>query len=287
MASNKSLRYLSKQLKLSEQWLKNLNSGGKRKENSIITINTANACRAVAQFTGYKSAKTARKAITSNILLLHYPSEKLSARITKLSNKYGKETKETLLKAAQALKGLNFTEYRRIIKKGSKSANSLMAWDRLLKKNCDKKLLDRLRSYTKTSRAAAKQLLKSVGAPNGYKIIVPQSAIDKEVERRMQRYGSIGSLFWTAAKKLNPKIKANKLPAEKRKKRNFPHGASYKIEQAKLSATVTINHFVEKKNSKFRSRLDKTIKQQEKFWAKQCEKQITAATVIKKLLKDT
>jgi hypothetical protein len=83
---------------------------------------------------------------------------------------------------------------------------------------------------------------------------------------------------------LNPKIKSGDLPKEKRKKLSYSHGARYRTRQVKGGAEVTVNHFVENKNPKFKSKLNKTIKRQEEFWAKQCEKQIVAAAYLNKLL---
>ena len=61
---------------------------------------------------------------------------------------------------------------------------------------------------------------------------------------------------------------------------------NYKTTSNKDTASAVIEHRAEKMNAKFRSKLLKRIAQQEKFWAKQAEKQIVAAGVLKKLLKD-
>jgi hypothetical protein len=104
------------------------------------------------------------------------------------------------------------------------------------------------------------------------------------VQKRLKRYGAVASLFWQSAKKLNPKIKPEKLSKEKRKKHKMTNGMSYKAGSSNNSASAVINHRAEKLNSKFKSKLLKRIAQQEKFWSKQAEKQIIAAGVLNKLI---
>jgi hypothetical protein len=122
--SNKSLKNLSEVLKISEGYLKGLLKGDKKSKSNFIVINTANACRAIARFTGYKTEESAERAIRSNVNLLYLSAEKLAARIQKLSSKYGKVKRAILEKAAQALMNYNFSEYNKLLK--STKSESLM-----------------------------------------------------------------------------------------------------------------------------------------------------------------
>ena len=108
--------------------------------------------------------------------------------------------------------------------------------------------------------------------------------IEKEIQKRLKRYGAVASLFWHAAKKLNPKIRPDKLSKEKRKKHKLTNGMSYRTNIGSNSVSASINHQAEKLNKKFKSKLMKRISYQEKFWAKQAEKQIVVAEVLNKLI---
>ena len=277
---SKNLKSLAKALKLSEGWLKGLVKSNGRTKDAIVAVNTANACKAVARFTGYKSKEAAEKAIRSNINMLYIPSSTLANRIQRVLPKYGEEKKEILKKAIAALRSNNFTEYNRLIRSNKEL---IEGYKRKCAKTINKKLVDRLRLAPKSNKQAAKGILLSVNTPNGSKIVVPQEKIEAEVQKRLKRYGSVGSLFWQAAKKLNPKIKPQDLQKEKRKKHKLTNGASYKTSTTNDTVSATVEHTAEG-NEKFQRKLLKRIAQQEKWWAKQAEKQIIAAKYLDKLL---
>lgn len=277
---SKKLKSLAKALKLSEGWLKGLVKSNGRTKDAIVAVNTANACKAVARFTGYKSKEAAEKAIRSNINMLYIPSSTLANRIQRVLPKYGEEKKEILKKAIAALRSNNFTEYNRLIRSNKELKEG---YKRKCAKTINKKLVDRLRLASKSNKQAAKGILLSVNTPNGSKIVVPQEKIEAEVQKRLKRYGSVGSLFWQAAKKLNPKIKPQDLQKEKRKKHRLTNGASYKTSTTNDTVSATVEHTAEG-NEKFQRKLLKRIAQQENWWAKQAEKQIIAAKYLDKLL---
>lgn len=274
-----SLKKLSQTLDVSVGFLKNITKN-KRSKDDFLTSNTANCCRAVARYTGYSSKERAEKAIRSNVKMLYVASDTLANRILKLANKYGEVKKKILKEAALALKSNNFQEYNRLIK----SNKELSDYKRKCAKSIKKELIEKLRSAEKSNTATARTILISAKSPNGYKIVVPRDKIEKEIQKRLKRYGAVASLFWQSAKKLNPKIKPDKLPKEKRKKHKMTNGMSYKAGSSNNSASAVINHRAEKLNSKFKSKLLKRIAQQEKFWSKQAEKQIIAAGVLNKLI---
>lgn len=274
-----SLKKLSQTLDVSVGFLKNITKNKKSKDD-FLTSNTANCCRAVARYTGYSSKEKAEKAIRSNVKMLYVASDTLANRILKLANKYGEVKKKILKEAALALKSNNFQEYNRLIK----SNKELSDYKRKCAKSIKKELIEKLRSAEKSNTATARTILISAKSPNGYKIVVPRDKIEKEIQKRLKRYGAVASLFWQSAKKLNPKIKPDKLPKEKRKKHKMTNGMSYKAGSSNNSASAVINHRAEKMNSKFKSKLLKRIAQQEKFWSKQAEKQIIAAGVLNKLI---
>ena len=190
---SKKLKSLAKALKLSEGWLKGLVKSNGRTKDAIVAVNTANACKAVARFTGYKSKEAAEKAIRSNINMLYIPSSTLANRIQRVLPKYGEEKKEILKKAIAALRSNNFTEYNRLIRSNKELKEG---YKRKCAKTINKKLVDRLRLASKSNKQAAKGILLSVNTPNGSKIVVPQEKIEAEVQKRLKRYGSVGSLFW-------------------------------------------------------------------------------------------
>jgi hypothetical protein len=276
-----SLKKLAKVLEVSEGFLKNVTKGTKKGKDDYLTLNTANCCRAIARYTGYSTREKAEKAIRSNVKLLYMASDTYANKISRLSTKYGKEKKELLKEAAQAMKANNFQEYNRII---SSNKDLKQTYKRKCMKSINKKLIEQLRSSDKTNRATAKGILMAAGSKEGYKIIVPREKIEKEIQKRLKRYGAVASLFWNSAKQLNPKIKPDKLSKEKRKKHKLTNGMSYKTKISNDAVTAIVNHRAETMNKKFRSRLMKRIHQQEKFWAKQAEKQIVAAEVLNKLI---
>ena len=274
-----SLKKLSQTLDVSVGFLKNITKNKKSKDD-FLTSNTANCCRAIARYTGYSSKEKAEKAIRSNVKMLYVASDTLANRILKLANKYGEVKKKILKEAALALKSNNFQEYNRLIK----SNKELSDYKRKCAKSIKKELIEKLRSAEKSNTATARTILISAKSPNGYKIVVPRDKIEKEIQKRLKRYGAVASLFWQSAKKLNPKIRPDKLPKEKRKKHKMTNGMSYKAGSSNNSASAVINHRAEKMNSKFKTKLLKRIAQQEKFWSKQAEKQIIAAGVLNKLI---
>lgn len=275
-----SLKKLSQTLDVSVGFLKNITKNGKKSKDDFITSNTANCCRAIARYTGYSTREHAKKAITRTIKLLYVASDTVANRLYKLSAKYGEEKKKILKEAVKALRSNDFQEYNRLIN----SNKELGSYKRKCAKSLKKDLIEKLRCSEKSNSATAKRLLMAAKSPNGYKIIVPREKINKEIEKRLKRYGAVASLFWHSAKKLNPKIKPDKLAKDKRKKHKLTNGMSYKAGSNGNTAEAVINHRAEKMNAKFRSKLLKRIAQQEKFWSKQAEKQIVAAGVLKKLI---
>lgn len=282
MSSNKSLKHLASRLELSESFIKNLAKGGKVKKSNFIVLNTANCLRKIAEFSGYKNADNARKAIEKTLRNLFLSAEKFSQRIEKYIPKYGKHKQQILIKAVAALKSGNFGEYNKLIS----TNKDLSGYKRKFLKRCNTKLIEKFRSQSKQNNNTARQILLSVGTPNGSKIIVPEQKIQEEIEKRMKRYGAVSSLFWSAAKQLNPNIKPKGLSKEKRKKHKLKDGSTFKTKILKDGAEATVKHLAEVVNPHFRKKLKQVIDAQEKFWAKVTENEIVAADVLNKLLND-
>lgn len=283
--SNKSLKNLSKALGLAEGFIKGLAQGNKRGVNDFITMNNANACRAVAHFVGFESEQHARIAIKKNVDMLYTSAETLAARLQKLLPKYSKVKQAILEEGIRHLKGGNFGAYNKLMREHK----SMKQFVRKFTKTVNKKLLDKFRSQPKTDAQTASKILKAAKSPKGYKLITSKAAIDKEIEARAKRYGSIGSLFWRAAKIQNPKIRprlqnGQTLNKAKRKKHKLKDGSSFNAKVSKNMASATIKHKAEGINKKFNSKLIKTIKKQEEFWAKKAEKEMLAAKFLDKLL---
>lgn len=276
-----NLKDLSSKLDVCEGFLKGLIKGNKKGKEDFISVNTANACRAVAQFTGYKNVTNAEKAIRATVNKFFVASEKYALRLLKISSGYGEKRKATIEKAAEALMTNNYTQFKKILKRDEKL---WQGFGRITSKTIKSDLIEKLRKSGKNDATTAKRILTQAGSPHGYKIVVPQSKIEAEVQKRLKRYGAIASLFWHSAKSINPSIKPKNLSKEKRKKHKLTNGMSYKTATSSKEVTASINHRAEKLNSKFKSKLLTTIAKQEKFWAQRAEKEIIAAGVIDKLL---
>lgn len=282
MSSNKSLKHLANRLELSENFIKNLAKGGKVKKSNFIVLNTANCLRKIAEFSGYKNSENARTAIERTLRNLFISAEKYAERIEKYIPKYGKQKQEILIKAVTALKSGNFGEYNKLIS----TNKDLSGYKRKFLKRCNVKLIEKFRMQSKQNNSTAKQILLSVGSPNGSKIVVPEQKIQQEVEKRLKRYGAVSSLFWSAAKQLNPNIKPKGLSKEKRRKHKLKDGSSFKTKILKDGAEATVKHLAEVVNPQYRKKLKQLIQKQEKFWASVTENEIVAADVLNKLLND-
>lgn len=283
--SSKDLKNLAKVLGLAEGFIKGLAQGNKRGVNDFITMNNANACRAVAHFVGYKDEHQARIAITKNINMLYTSAETLADRLQKLLPKFNKQKRAILEEAITHLKGGNFGAYNKIMREHK----SMKQFVRKFTKTVNKKTLDKFRSQPKMDSQTASRILKSVKSPKGYKLITSKAAIEKEISARAKRYGAIGSMFWRAAKLQNPKIRPKlqsgaTLDKSRRKKHKMKDGASFNVKVSKQIAIATIKHKAEGINRKFNSKLLKTIRKQEEFWAKKAEKEILAAKYLDKLI---
>lgn len=280
MASNGTLKNLSKALGLAEGYIKGLAKGNKKGKDDFITMNTANACRAVAQFTGYRSEDAAKKAIAKNIHMLYQSPESLVKKLEKMITKVGKAKAKIIQEAITHAKSGNGSAYNKLFNK----ANGMEYLKRKFAKSVKKKLVDDFRSSEKTSWKTAKALLQREKSPDGNRIIAPSEKIEAAVKSRAKRFGAIGSLFWQAAKQLNPKIKAKNLHPAKRRKIKPSEGAKYTSKIDKTSVMAVVNHKAENINGKFLKKLTKRIKQQEEFWAKKAEKEMLAAKFLDKLL---
>ena len=284
----KSLKHLSKVLGIAQGYLKGLAKGNKVGKDDIITQVTANCCRAIAHFTGYKSLKHAQSAIRKNMTALYMPNDKMVKHLQSRLNKYGKEKRAIIEQAITALKGNNYGEYNRLMR-SNKDLKQLYV--RKCAKSVKGAMVDRLRSSEKPNRKTAQTILLSMKSPKGRPIIIPRQKFQKQIEKRSKRYGAVASLFWQSAKRLNPKIKPTvkglgTLSKEKRKKHKMTNGMSFRTAVNVKGAEAVIKHRAEI-NGRFKKKLLAKIKQQENFHAKDAQKRLLAAKYLDKLLENT
>lgn len=287
-SSNSSLAQLAKNLDVCVGFLKGLSKGEHRTEGDYIRINTANACRAVAARTGYHSEASARKAISKDVNLLYKTADKLISILGSIASKAKTNENENLeklaLSAISCLRSENYKGYNKLVKshptlrklqiKGSKSING--------------RLIDELRGSEKADKETAKRILTKAKSPHGYRIITTKTIIEKEIENRVKRWGNTASMWWNAAKRINPKIKKNdkrsgiSLPKAKTKNKKKMNG-TVSISTF-LGITANVTHMAESKNKKFLQKLKRHIAREEKFWSKVAGKQIAASKFIKKMV---
>lgn len=277
---NKDLKHLSKALGLSAAWLNKLAGGSGEKASEFVRLNSANCARAMAYYTGYNSEEAAKKAIKRDAFMLFYSLDRYASNLEKLLPKYSQKLQKILLEAIAFLRAGNDS--------GFNSTLSLHEPFKKYRRNIlskpDTALMDKFRSSPVANKETAKRLLNR---HYNNKILVPYAAIMAEVDKRAKRYGVTGSLFWQAAKELNPKIKNSgkqKLPKGKTQIRRTR--GSKRVQKATNEITVNMNHYAESVNPLFRGKVDSKCREQEAFWTKQAEKQVMAATYMKKLLKD-
>lgn len=284
----KSLKNLSKVLGIAQGYLRGLSKGNKVGKDDIIRQVTANCCRAIAHFTGYKNRKSAELAIRRNLNALYIPNDILARRIQSRINKYGKVKRQILENAISALKNNDFSLYNNLIKSDK---DLKQKYRRKCAKTLKGSLIDALRSSEKPNRNTARRLLLAMKSPEGKQIVVPRQKFEKEVEKRLKRYGAVASLFWQSAKQLNPKIRPSvnglgTLSKEKRKKHKMTNGMSYVTNVSVKESKATIKHKAEL-NGRFKKKLMAKIRQQQTWHAKDAQKRLLAAKYLDKLLENT
>lgn len=144
----------------------------------------------------------------------------------------------------------------------------------------DETLIDKYRESKSQDTRTAKKL-------RGDKriLIKNDSAITKSINKRAKRWGVTASLFWEAALKFHPNPSVKGIVSGKKKLREKTKGATVKTSHKKSGLmSAKINHHLERKSGKFRTKLKKQIKQQEKFWTKQMSKEILAYMAMDKFL---
>lgn len=302
MSQEESLEQLAKKLDLSVQYVKSLFnfkkgqiSGVKGKTAADVVREVGgNMCASVSAFTGYKDKGSATKHIIRDIRKFYTTSRDWARTIYELIEKHTKfytpEQKKLLRQAAAAMHANDFGTYNRLIK----SDKRLKKYIRKCAKTVKSKMLDDYRNGNKVGKGAIRELLMSYGSKDGKKIIVPHNAITKEKDKRLKNYSNTASLFWTAAKKVNPKFRgitglssASSIAPEKKKNvKKFKAGMSISYEPTDNGFTVTVTHKAEDVNPAFKRKLETTIGKQEKFWVKQLEKRLNAVDYLDKFLKE-
>lgn len=144
----------------------------------------------------------------------------------------------------------------------------------------DETLIDRYRESKSQDLKAAKKI-----RGNKRFLVKSDAVIAKSVNKRAKRWGVTASLFWEAALKFNSNPRVKGVVSGKKKMREKTKGATVKTRHTKngvMSAKIT--HHLEKKGGKFKKKLKQKIKQQEKFWANQMNKEILAYMAMDKFL---
>lgn len=281
MANNRTLKALSKILGLSQGYLKGVAGGKGKSDSELFRSNAANICRAMAGFIGYASEKRLSDAISRNISHIYTASEVLADRIEKILPKYGELKRSILTEAVEALRAGNLAGYNKALRKHK----DLHHLTRKTSKTVNAKLIDNFRSKPQQNRHTASQILISVGG--GKKIITTQSAINKEVKKRLKRWGAVGSLFWQSAKQLHEKIRPNKIGRHKTKKHKPSAGASFSTKFSHSSGTgeitVDVTHNVND-NARYMKKLNTKLNQQCKFWMKKLKSEMLGKKYLGKYL---
>lgn len=302
MSDNEPLSTLAKKLDLSIEYVRTLFnfkkgriSGIKGKTGAdVVREIGGNLCASIAAYTGYKNKASATKHIIRDIRKFYDTSRGWASRIYDLIEKHSKfytpEQKKLLRQAAAAMQANDFGTYNRLIK----SDKRLKRYIRKCAKTVKSKMLDDYRNGNKVGKGAIRELLVAYGSKDGKKIIVPHTAITKEKDKRLKNYSNTASLFWTAAKKVNPKFRGisglaqsgHIVPEKKKNVKKFKPGMSIGYEPTEKGFTVTVTHIAEEVNQSFRRKLEMAINKQEKFWINHLEKRLMAVDYLQKFLGD-
>ena len=271
----KNLVEISKKLDLSVKVLKGIQKGDKRNGGDITRTNMARCLGTISKFTGYSSQQHAAKEIDKNIRMLYISSEQLAKNLRKFANKISKKRKPMFYEALKHLQAGRLKSYNKTMYK-----IGLNKLTHTIHTKIDEALIDKYRESPKQDTAAAKKL-------RGDKRILIKSdaAIVKAVNKRAKRWGVTASLFWEAATKFNPNPNVKGIVGGKKKLRQKTKGTTVKTAHKPSGVmTAKITHHLERKKGKFRTKLNKKIKEQQKFWGKQINKEIMAYMALDKLL---
>lgn len=302
MSDNEPLSALAKKLDLSVEYVRTLFnfkkgqiSGIKGKTGAdVVREIGGNLCASIAAYTGYKNKASATKHIMRDIRKFYDTSRGWASKIYDLIKKHSKfytpQQKKLLYQAAAAMQANDFGTYNRLIK----SDKRLKKYIRKCAKTVKSKMLDDYRNGNKVGKGAIRELLVAYGSKDGKKIIVPHTAITKEKDKRLKNYSNTASLFWTAAKKVNPKFRGvsglaasgHIVPEKKKNVKKFKPGMSIGYEPTEKGFTVTVTHIAEEVNQSFRRKLEMAISKQEKFWINHLEKRLMAVDYLQKFLGD-
>lgn len=274
-----SIKQLAKNLDIAEGYLKSISKGVKNgQEFDFLGLNAANACRAMAARTGYQSEQAARKAIEKDVYLLFQDPSKL----IRIFQNLGTRDDELGILAKQGAKFLisgNWKKFNSIIAKHP----TLQGFKIKGLSAPDGKMIDELQSSAKPNKATARAILTKYGA-NGYRIMCKKSAIEKEIEKRVKRWGNTSSMWWNAAKQLNPKIKKGNLDLPKNKSKNLKNPKGTISIQRGNGVEAIVTHYAERLNPKFKQKLESHIARESAFWGEKAANQIAASDYFKKLL---
>lgn len=229
----------------------------------------------ISKFTGYSSKTHAQKAIEKNIRMLYMSSEQLAKNLRKFASKVKVSIRPQFLQAINLLASGKLKSYNKAMQK--LGFNSLV---HPIHTKIDETLIDKYRESPKQDLAAAKKI-------RGDKrfLIKNDAAIVRSINKRAKRWGVTASLFWEAALKFHPNPRIKGIVSGKKKLREKTKGATVNTKhKANGLMSAKITHHLEKKSGKFRKKLKKTIKQQEKFWSKELQKEILAYMAMDKFL---
>lgn len=164
---SKKLKDLSKLLDLTVKELKGLMSSNKN-DNELITLNMANACRGIAQWTGYKDEESCKKAIKGQINRLYLDNITYADFFKKniISHYNNKLYIKILEDAHNALEQGDFTTFNKVLR----ANKHLKKYCKKTAKKVNFKLVDSLRDTAKGSSSDAKNILNKVN--KGKKILI-------------------------------------------------------------------------------------------------------------------
>lgn len=270
----RTLKELSKKLDMTVKTLKGIGKGEKRSGGDITKSNMAKCLGTISKFTGYSSQEKAAKAIEKDIRLLYTSPEELYQRISRIkiqNEKVNKQFRDALL----LLKGGKLKSFFNFLQK-----MGLRQWIHPTATKIDESLIERFRECNKQNKKNAEKIR------GRFRIMVKsESQITKSINKRAKRWGVTASLFWEAALKFHPNPKVKGIVAGKKKIRQKKKGSSVQTRHTNKGVmTAKISHQIEKKNSRFRRKLNRQIKTQEKYWSGRIEKEIMAYIAMDRLL---
>lgn len=280
---NKELALIAKNLDLSIGVIRGIAKGEARKEDDIVRQCAARALAQIALWAGYPTKQRAEKEITklarTNYITSDILLKRLDAFILNNAEKpFVNLPPFRLARAALAAENMPlFVELYQRYRKLLRFPFLYMPFNEgNVRKDLDHDLLD---------KAAANGKVANRRPYEGTQRIIGLKSFTKGLRERLKRWGSVSSLYWAAAIKLNPNVKQPGLLAARKKEHAHPQGALVKVSKKRDGWVIEVEHHADKENPRFFKKMEGVINDSVKFWTGMATKQIVASKLLGKLLK--